>query len=375
LALAGAASCTFDRITIATTTPSVVVHSVLNLSAAYQLVLLERTLTGAVGVTDTIYDPTDPIASLGGIPVTGATVEITDSTGRAFTGVEQPTSDGRPSGVYLVSLAAPVLRAGARYELHVRTATGETLSADTRVPAPEVTSEGGLSQVFNRDHDTLRIDWPRTPGARSYGVRIESPFGPYFLFSDSTRVRFPGDARNLFANDFRHLFIPGFRQDAIVVAVDSNFYDYYRTRNDPFTGSGIISRVTGGLGLFGSTVTLASGTLTVTADQTEPIEGRFRLSPASDLNASPAASLTVYLESPSSRSDVPDVLSGRFTAQPPLVGSGGLIGERAGANVTLVLVGNQLAGDTLDVFDGVLTDSVLTGQFRRRQGRAVFVKR
>ena len=47
---------------------------------------------------------------------------------------------------------------------------------------------------------------------------------------------------------------PGFRQDVLVAAVDSNFYDYYRTNNDPFTGAGIISRLTGGLGLFGSLV-------------------------------------------------------------------------------------------------------------------------
>ncbi len=71
--------------------------------------------------------------------------------------------------------------------------------------------------------------------------------------------------------------MPGFHQDILVAAVDSNFYDYYRTNNDPFTGAGIISRINGGLGLFGSLVTLTNGTLTVIADQTEPIEGRFRI--------------------------------------------------------------------------------------------------
>jgi hypothetical protein len=376
LVLAGAASCTFDEITIAKTTPTVVVHSVLNLAAPNQLVLLERTLTGALTVTDSIYDPTDPIASLGGIPITGAVVEITDSTGRVFRGEEQTAAAGNLNGVYIVPLAAPVLRGGARYELHVHTAAGETVTAETRVPNPPVTSEGGLSQVFNRDHDTLRVDWPRTAGARTYGVRVESPYGPYFLFSDSTRVRLPGDARNLFSSALQHLFIPGFRQDLVIVAVDSNFYDYYRTRNDPFTGSGIISRIDGGLGLFGSTATLASGTLSVTADQTDPIEGRFRLSSASDFNASPVASLTLYVESKSTRSDVPDVLSGRFTAQ-NTGASGGILGEQTGSTVTLAFVGNQLAGDTLDVFEGVLADSVLSGRFRSRSasGRAVFVKR
>ena len=94
------------------------------------------------------------------------------------------------------------------------------------------------------------------PRARSYFVRVESPFGPFFLFTDSTAIRLTGDLRNIFAGDFQHVFIPGFRQDVFVGAVDSNFYDYYRTQNDPFTGAGIINRVNGGIGLFGSIVSI-----------------------------------------------------------------------------------------------------------------------
>ena len=36
----------------------------------------------------------------------------------------------------------------------------------------------------------------------------------------------------------------------ITPAIDANIFDYVRTFNDPYTGSGIISRVQGGLGLF-----------------------------------------------------------------------------------------------------------------------------
>ena len=99
-------------------------------------------------------------------------------------------------------------------------------------------SVGGLSRTINRDHDTLFIQWNRTTAARSYMVRVESPFGPFFLFTDSTAVRLTPDLRNIFSNDFERVFIPGFRQDIVVGAVDSNFYDYYRTNNDPFTGPG-----------------------------------------------------------------------------------------------------------------------------------------
>jgi len=261
-------------VSVPPTTPTVVVHAVMN-PASVPIVFLERTLTGAVHVPDpTSFDPNDPIASSGGIPISGALVEITDSSGVRYLGVEQaqgqPNGPGR--GVYVVPFAAGAIRLGQRYKLHVHTPDGEDVTAFTRIPLPEISSTGGLTQTFNRDHDTLNISWDATLKARAYAMRVESPFGPFFLFTDSLHVRLTGDLRNLFAGDLQRVLVPGFHQDLLVAAVDSNFFDYYRTNNDPFTGAGIISRINGGLGLFGSLVTLTNGTLTVIADQTEPIE-------------------------------------------------------------------------------------------------------
>src|SRR5205814_8164837 len=130
------------------------------------------------------------------------------------------------------------------------------------------------------DRGSLGVAWKGAAAARAYALRVESPFGLFFLFTDSLRFSITGELRNLFANGLPRVFIPGFRQGMLIAAVDSNFFDYYRTNNDPFTGTGIISRLTGALGMFGSMVTLNSGTLTVVADQTEPIEGRFRVTSA-----------------------------------------------------------------------------------------------
>ena len=77
-----------------------------------------------------------------------------------------------------------------------------------------------MTRTLNRDHDALIAQWTRVPNARSYAVRVESPFGPFFLFTDSTAIRLTGDLRNLFAGDLQRVFIPGFRQDMIVAAVD-----------------------------------------------------------------------------------------------------------------------------------------------------------
>jgi len=368
-------ACELETVSVPKTTPSVVVHAVLNPSASEQVVLVERTLTGAVHVTDPHFNPDDPIQSAGGIPITGAIVEIIDSSGTVVRGVEDvtvmPNGDGR--GVYRVPILGGLLRLGQRYQLHIRTPQGEEVTAFTRVPLPEVTTTGGLTETINRDHDSLDVTWQRADRARTYAMRVESPFGPFFLFTDSLHLRLTGDLRNLFANDLQRVLVPGFHQDILVAAVDSNFFDYYRTNNDPFTGAGIISRINGGLGLFGSLVTLTNGTLTVVADQTQPIEGRFRVT-TNGANTTPAASFNLYIESPAARSDGPAALSGRWITQSIANPHGeGLIGTIKGTTVTIALLSNQLATDTLDVFDGQLRGDTLSGAFRKA-GTAVFTR-
>jgi hypothetical protein len=372
--VAGLAACSLGEVTVAKTSPAIVVHAVLNPSAAAQAVLVERTLSGAITIPDTSFDATDPIVSGGGIPVSGALVEIIDSTGKVVAGVEDRTlsTNGHGAGVYRVPLGTGSLRLGARYQLHVHTLDGADVTAFSRIPAPEVTSSGGFTRTFNRDRDTLFVQWNRVPKARSYAVRVESPFGPFFLFTDSTRFRMTGDVRNLFAGDLQRVFIPGFRQDMLVAAVDSNFYDYYRTNNDPFTGAGIISRVNGGLGLFGALVTLNSGTLTVTANQTEPIEGRFRLATSTGGAGPVASQLTLYVESNATRADLPSALSGRYITAGANPRGDGILGQQFGSTITLALLANQLSGDTVDVFTGELRGDTLSGSYRKAGGISVF---
>jgi hypothetical protein len=374
-ALIGGAACDLGTVTVPSTTAGVVVHGVLNPGAPNQVVLVERTLSGAANLPDTTFDSGDPIVSAGGIPISGATVEIIDPRGIAVRGVEDRTvlPNGKGAGVYRVPIAGASLVMGARYQLHIHTAAGEDVTASTRIPNPEARSSGGLTQMFNRDHDTVTVQWNSVPTARAYALRIESPFGPFFLFTDSTHLRLTGDLRNLFAGNLEHVFIPGFRQDALVAAVDSNFFDYYRTNNDPFTGAGIISRVSGGIGLFGSIVTLNSGTLTVIADRTEPVEGRYRFVPSSSTGLDAVATaMTLYIESPAARAGSPNALSGRYT----IVGGqiGGILGEQLGDSVTVTLLNDQLAGNRLNTFIGILRGDTLVGTYRIGGGTVLYVR-
>jgi hypothetical protein len=82
------AGCDLGTVNVPATTPQVVVHAVLNPGATGQVMLLERTLSGTTTVPDTSFDPSNPIATAGGIPISGAVAEIIDSTGRTFRAVE-----------------------------------------------------------------------------------------------------------------------------------------------------------------------------------------------------------------------------------------------------------------------------------------------
>jgi hypothetical protein len=369
-------ACELGTVNIQKTTPTVVVHGVLNPSAATQVILVERTLTGAAAAPDTSFDAADPIISAGGIAISDATVEIIDSTGRMTRGVEDktvPANNGKGAGVYRVPISGAALVPGARYQLHVHTPEGQDATASTRVPNPSTRVGGGLTRTFNRDHDVFATQWAAAPMARAYAVRIETPFGPFFLFTDSLSFRTDGQLRNLFSANLERVFIPGFRQDIIVAAVDSNFYNYYRTNNDPFTGAGIISSINGGLGMFGALVSMNTGTISVTADQEAPIEGRFRLTPAST-DVTVLTQLTLYIESQPAKADAPAAISGRYQLGNSTTRGDGIVGQLRGPDVTLALLSGQLAGDTSDVFVGELTGDTLRGSYRKKGTTAVFVR-
>ena len=379
VALCVAAACTFDEKAVAVQAPQVVVHAVLDPGTQEQEVLVERTLSGAVDIrTDLRFDPQDPINTGGGVPISGADVTITGPDG-TVKGFEAPVQ-GRPStyssGRYLVIFGAgtgsgsPALRRGVPYQLRVRTPDGTVVTGTTVIPDITPVGTGSRIDLFNRDRDSVRITWRSVVGARSYLLRVETPFGPFLQFTDSTHITLDGDVRNYFATSLERVFIPGFRQRVSIAAVDSNYFDYYRTRNDPFTGSGIISSLDGGIGLFGAAVNISSRTVDVVQDVREPaFEGLW------DLAVAPRPVVEVfrlYVETPGE----PAALSGWFARSraggTPLEG---LIGTRTKGRVVLEFLSNQAAVDTAAVFSGEQRGDSLVGTFVGVSGRVVFLKR
>jgi hypothetical protein len=380
-AMLAAAACTFDQQAVAVQPPQVVVHAVLDPGATEQQVLVERTLSGTVDIPkNQRFDPEDPINSGGGIPIADCEVTVTGPDG-VFRGVEAP-APFRPSsystGRYILTTGTIVqgprviLRPGARYELRIRTPDGTVVTGSTVIPQAAAFVPGSRLDAFNRDRDSLRLTWRDVAAARSDLLRIESPFGPFLLFSDSTHLALPGNLRNYVASSLERVFIPGFRQRVNLSAVDSNFFDYYRSRNDPFTGSGIINRLEGGIGLFGAAVSLNTRTLDVTQTLREPtFEGTYDVTSPPTLPRAVADVIRLYVETPGD----PSALSGWFTRNRASGVLEGMLGTRTGGRVVLEFLENQSSIDTVAVFSGELRGDSLVGGYVGVPGNVVFVRR
>jgi hypothetical protein len=370
-------ACTFDQQSVGVPASQIVVQAVLSLGRCQQKVLVERTLSGTIDLSHASrYDLNDPVRTGGGQPVSGATLSVTRSDGRQLIGAEAAQqAGGFGAGLYLLTEARcttnPVIIGGGLYTLSVKTPDGHVVTGTTRMPdAPAVLPTSRLA-LFDRDRDTLRLGWTPARFARTYGLRVDTPHGPFFLFSDSTRYTLAGGLRNFFAANLERVFVPGFQQNVLVFASDTNYFDYYRSRNDPFTGSGIINRLSGGIGLFGSVVVIDERRLDVTQGPRDPsIEGEYVLREG-DPGASAATSrLRIYVESPGE----PAALSGWYTSLSIAGAREGFIGTRAGARVTLRLVVNQSAADAVDTFTAEQRGDSLVGTFASGSGRVVYVR-
>ena len=270
-------ACEIEKVAIPRTDARVAMHAVLSPSAATQVVLLERTRSGAFAIFAPPFDLADPVVSDEGIAESSAAVRLTTPDGQVLLAREDNTvrGDNKGQGIYRFALSGAELQRGGTYRLSVQTVKGDALAAETTVPGG-VAVAVAEQRLFDRTRDTVVIEWPTAQGARSYLVRIETPFGPRSFFTDSTRVRLTGELRNADVNSLPRVFIPGFPQAITVSAVDSNYYDWYRTHNNRLSGIGLINRVRGGIGVFGSLVRLRFHDLRVVVPQREPAAGMFR---------------------------------------------------------------------------------------------------
>jgi len=180
-------ACEIEKVGIPATKSMVSLHGVLSASAPSQVVLLERTRNGTVRMFAPPFDLADPIISDEGVAESGAIVTLTTPDGETLTAVEDSRvrDDRKGEGIYRFSLPGSALIADGNYQLAVQTVGGEVLAAETSVPAG-VAVVDAQQATFDRSRDTAVFEWPKSPGARSYFVRIETPFGPRLRFQRSS---------------------------------------------------------------------------------------------------------------------------------------------------------------------------------------------
>ena len=355
------AACESTPVEVGSPTASIVVHAVLNPDASEQVVLVESSLTGRVDINEALkFDVLDPIRTAGGSPISGADVRLLadgDSVGVRATETLVKT---RGTGRYVVPRSLLALQPGRRYRLRLRTADAREVTGETLVPgAPPGWSVGvgavATSVVLDRSRDTLQLRWSAVRDARTYAIRIETPYGPWALFADSTQFTLSGGLRNYFAPGLPSVWFPGFVQTASVVAVDANFYDYNRSGNDPFGGTGLISSVRGGLGVFGSVVNMLRREVSVTERRRFPLDARWRGVTAAGATAE--LDLWVDVDGPTVSS-----VSGReVTALRRYV-----LGTLRGESLRLVTLAAGSSADTVSVLTARLAGDSLVGSYDSR---------
>jgi hypothetical protein len=226
---------------------TIVVSAVLDASFDDQIVVVQRTLNGSPAPH----------------PVDSAAVMITGPDGVAMQGVEGADPG---AGTYRVALSSfhEQLVPGATYRLSVTLTTGEQVTGETTIPVAQPVSAPADTQQFNRPTDTLRLTWPAVQGAGSHEVRVQSVTGTYVLFAEPGAV-LPGLLRSSSGNDvFPFRSFEGATVQVTVAAVDANYYRYYRTNSDGFSGAAVQGNLTGAQGVFGSIVVVAWRSLQVT---------------------------------------------------------------------------------------------------------------
>ncbi|WP_373061262.1 DUF4249 family protein [Gemmatimonas sp.] len=366
-AMAALSGCELAAVNVTPPASSVVVHAVLNPDVDQQVILVESSLTGAIDVNDRLkFNALDPIRTAGGSPITGADVRLLSGTDTVGVRAIETMVSGRGTGRYVVARAALAVLPGRGYRLRIRTTEGTQVTGETRVPSSDASWVAGAGSVarplvLSRTTDTLRLTWNATPDAATYAVRIESPYGPWFLFSDSTRFALPGTLKNFFASGLPSVWYPGFLQPLSVIAVDRNFYDYNRTGNDPFGGTGLISSVKNGLGLFGSVLPLLRRDVTVIDRDKVPLDARWVGATAN--TAAQRVDMDLWLEGPG-----PTIssVSGRVRTNSDRATDRYVVGTVQGESIRLVALVGASRSDTLWSLVGRLAGDSITGTYATR---------
>lgn len=278
LALSAAGGCKLTEVvSFSPGDPIVVVQAVLNAAQQRQSVLVQRSQAGetTTGISGAVVELTD--LDPRGCPA--PTVQLAELT--------SPTAGAPQSGMYQTQDFCP-LEPGDRVMLRVVTPDARVVTGSTRIPGIRsiVVRAGGtearlppgpLAMDRTRDSLSVTVDLMLARALEVEAVRTTAGEDPTLSVStDTTSVSVPGDLVDV-TGDGRTVFRAGAYYEVTAAAMDTNYFDFVRSVTNPLTGRGFINHLTGAVGVFGSIAPLTYE-LRVTAPQTDPREGVYRLS-------------------------------------------------------------------------------------------------
>jgi Domain of unknown function (DUF4249) len=253
------ASCELTEVTVAEGEPRIIVQSVISNSPS-QFVIVERSLTGR-------HDGSSASLPGGrGFPIEGAQVSVRNDGPSACGGTAREFGFTALDGTYVGFLDCPP-QPGDHLRLRVVTPDGDSVLGSTTVPgarhvsirlATDSATVVGQILELDRQRDTLRIAVDPIL-ARAMQVEVRFRDDPdeiaVYLFTDTLGVALPGDLINPFEgedDEGKPVFEVGQEYALTVAVTDTNYYDFVRSRSDPFTGRGFLNHLDGGIGVFGS---------------------------------------------------------------------------------------------------------------------------
>lgn len=311
----------------------VVVTAVMRPDLPYQFVVVGQTLEGTTVATDSMEFPIPPHGPH--YPITDAVVEVTnldlasDSCGSPVAFVATPSDPEvtEAAGVYWAPQWCPAMRPGDRLQIQVE-AAGAMVTGVTRVPGmneayvvrgPDSLVLGGGDSLLtiNRDRDTLQLGVDAVAGRLlQLDVRRDGDLSDYGtrLQVDTTAFELAGNAVNVYVSgNGNDVFCGGRIYRMTLTLSDTNYFDFSRSSNNEFTGRGFLNRLEGGLGVFGSAMSVTSR-VWVVADMDNPREGVYHLTGTVGDTApvSVDAQLRVYLQRDAEVSDFSAFLDGDY---------------------------------------------------------------
>ena len=329
-------SCTVDKHSVAPGTSGIQVAAVLNPSRAEQTVIVESTHSGAAPVDTVTYDPTNPVATGYGLPISGAMVIVSDTLGHSA-----QASETSP-GVYQFAMS---IVPGRRYSLQVTTSQ-TVITGATRVPLAR--SVGTIpTDTFNVSTSRIVLNWN---AVGRYLLDVQSPLTEYSTLVTDTTATLTGALLNP-RNELSLVFVPGFTQTISVSAVDTNYYDWVRPSIS--SDAGQRTHLHGGYGLFGSLVILTERTVETVGPLAGPPTGSWATTAA---RAGMPESLTLYI---SAEHPADTALSGNYRLAGDTAPHG-LLGRLSNDSLHLDLLPAWSALDTLTRLDGTVSGSTLT---------------